>query len=289
MVQDTGVSDETVRAELAEFRIPRTSSQPPQPPLPDPMSSRRRSPGGRAHQGLYDRHGGLRPRRQVRPPARLDRAHRGGSPPPVARTLLSHRRPDEPPAHRIPRGGYAPVFGTPRPWRCRRLAAAPRVLVTAFEEEGDQSSFPTFTRGFTRSLLIALTRFTGLRVFGAEPRCSPRPISSNGARLKIAADYLVTGQTSLRPDGFQVDVLLVEVSTGRSVWAETFERHSDPDEIIEALRTTSRTASRGRWPRLTVRSSPTAHAMPTGGLRRRLAAMRRCCSSTPIGEPSTRR
>ena len=48
------------------------------------------------------------------------------------------------------------------------LAGSPRVLVTAFEEEGDQSSFPTFTRGFTRSLIIALTRFTGLRVFGAE-------------------------------------------------------------------------------------------------------------------------
>ena len=71
----------------------------------------------------------------------------------------------------------------PGPRRSASLAGSPRVLVTAFEEEGDQSSFPTFTRGFTRSLIIALTRFTGLRVFGTEtalrhpedidPECRP--------------------------------------------------------------------------------------------------------------------
>ena len=42
------------------------------------------------------------------------------------------------------------------------------MLVAAFEEEGDQSAFPSFTRGFTRSLVIALTRFAGLRVYGAD-------------------------------------------------------------------------------------------------------------------------
>ena len=53
--------------------------------------------------------------------------------------------------------------------------------MTAFEEEGDQSSFPTFTRGFTRSLIIALTRFTGLRVFGAETALRhPADIDPNG-------------------------------------------------------------------------------------------------------------
>ena len=43
-----------------------------------------------------------------------------------------------------------------------------RCFVAAFEEEGDQSSFPSFTRGFTRSLIIALTRFTNLRVFSQQ-------------------------------------------------------------------------------------------------------------------------
>ena len=45
----------------------------------------------------------------------------------------------------------------------------------------------------------------------------------------------MTGQTSLLPDRFEVDVLLVEAGSGRAVWAETFERMLQPSEII-ALR-----------------------------------------------------
>ena len=137
----------------------------------------------------------------------------------------------------IPRGGYSPVFTRAKPVALpHELAGTPRVLVTAFEEEGDQSSFPTFTRGFTRSLIVALTRFTGLRVFGAETALRhPSDVDPKAARRELAADYLVTGQTSLRADGFEVDVLLIEAASGRAVWAETFVRRLHPSEII-ALR-----------------------------------------------------
>ena len=137
----------------------------------------------------------------------------------------------------IPRGGYVPVFGSAAPAALPPAAVgSPRVLVTAFEEEGDQSAFPSFTRGFTRSLIIALTRFTGLRVFGAETALRhPADIDPTAARREFAADYVVTGQTALLPDRFQVDVLLVEAATGRSVWAEAFERELRPSDII-ALR-----------------------------------------------------
>ena len=87
------------------------------------------------------------------------------------------------------------------------------MLVTAFEEEGDQSAFPSFTRGFTRSLIIALTRFTGLRVFGAETAVRhPADVDPQAAGRDLAADYIVTGQTSLLPGRFEVDVLLLEAA-----------------------------------------------------------------------------
>jgi adenylate cyclase len=134
----------------------------------------------------------------------------------------------------IPRGGYAPIFRSAEPVTLPQASSgSPRVLVTAFEEEGDQSSFPSFTRGFTRSLVIALTRFTGLRVFGAETALRrPADIDPEAVRRELAADYLITGQTALRPDGFEVAVLLVEAATGRVVWVETFERRLQPSEII---------------------------------------------------------
>ncbi len=104
-----------------------------------------------------------------------------------------------------------------------------RVEVTDFEEEGD-------TRGLTRSLTIALTRFTGLRVYCAETALRPpADIDAAAARPELAADCLVTGQTSLRPDGFDVDVILVEAERDRAFWAETFDRRLKSSEII-ALR-----------------------------------------------------
>lgn len=138
----------------------------------------------------------------------------------------------------IPRGGYAPTFSPRETLSARRTAPVgmPSVLVATFDEEGDHSVFPSFTRGFTRSLVIALSRFTGLRVFGTETALHhPADIDQRSQRRVLAVDYTVTGQASLFPDRFSVDVLLVDTRTGRAVWAESFERRPQPSEII-ALR-----------------------------------------------------
>jgi adenylate cyclase len=137
----------------------------------------------------------------------------------------------------IPRGCYVPAFVAPSPpVRSDSAGGPPSVLVAEFEEEGDQSAFPNFTRGFTRALIIALTRFTGLRVFGAETAMR-RPAEEDAPNLRreFAVDYILTGGASLGPDRFEVDVLLVEARTGRAVWAESFQRHLEPSEIV-ALR-----------------------------------------------------
>lgn len=134
----------------------------------------------------------------------------------------------------IPRGGYAPTFlSSEATGLTESPSGPPKVLVLAFEAEGDQSVFPSFTRGFTRSLIVALTRFTGLRVFGAESAFHLSgevvyTIPSAGQ----SADYVVTGQTSLSATHFQVDALLVDAGTGRAVWAESYRRRLNPAEII---------------------------------------------------------
>ncbi len=137
----------------------------------------------------------------------------------------------------IPRGGYTPTFGTAHAAIAPPAhASVPGVLVTAFEEEGDQTAFPSFTRGFTRSLVIALSHLDGLRVFGAEGALRrPGDLDGRASSPEFAPDYLVTGQTALLPDGFEIGVLLVEAASGRVVWAETFERRAPASAII-ALR-----------------------------------------------------
>jgi adenylate cyclase len=134
----------------------------------------------------------------------------------------------------IPRGSYVPCFepiGEPRPRMAggSQARAGPAILVRPFDEEGDQSAYPNFTRGLVRQMIVGLTRYTELFVFGAETALSGE---SRGEGLD--PDYLVTGGTSLSPDRFRVDVLLTDARTGRSVWGGSFVHRLDPVEIARA-------------------------------------------------------
>ena len=144
---------------------------------------------------------------------------------------------DDPLRIEIPRGSYVPAFlppaAPPLPAR-RKDGQPPSVLVAAFDEEGDGSAYPNFTRGFTRSLIVALTRFTDLRVFGAETALEqPADVDPQRLRRDIAIEYLLTGGCVLGADRFSVNALLLDARSGRAVWADRFERRLQPSEIIE--------------------------------------------------------
>ncbi|WP_237216558.1 hypothetical protein [Falsiroseomonas oryziterrae] len=143
----------------------------------------------------------------------------------------------------IPRGGYVPVFerqdGTRRDGPMRPAAANDPpsrtgrvILVQPFEEEGDHSSYPNFSRGLTRQVIVGLTRFTDLFVFGAETAFSRDATpASLSAGEPLGVDLLLTGGTALSGGRFTLEVLLSDARTGRYVWGETFERLLDPAEI----------------------------------------------------------
>ncbi|TVR95878.1 MAG: hypothetical protein EA406_13195 [Rhodospirillales bacterium] len=150
----------------------------------------------------------------------------------------------------VPKGAYVPRFevtksppsaggmpageasGRPAAWEAR----SPSILVRPFEQEGDQSAFPNFTHGFARQLIIGLTRFTDLVVFGPETSFrggSEADLAS--LRRELGIDFVVTGGTTLSEDRFGVEVLLVDAVTGRYLWGESYERQLDP-RIILAVR-----------------------------------------------------
>ena len=138
----------------------------------------------------------------------------------------------------IPKGCYVPTFAervvTPAeaPGASgRRATLGPALLVAGFTEEGDSAAFPGFTRGFVRALVVALTRFTTLRVFDAETLRLPGA-SVDALRPEAGADYILTGGATVSADRFEVDVLLVEARTGRSIWGDSLQRCMRPSEII---------------------------------------------------------
>ncbi|PWS36077.1 hypothetical protein DFH01_12780 [Falsiroseomonas bella] len=134
----------------------------------------------------------------------------------------------------IPRGCYVPTFEAEadQPARMPRHVAGrsgPAILLRAFDAEGDQSAYPNFTRGFERQIIVGLTRYTELFVFGADTALARE---EGGAPLD--PDYLLTGGTSFSDDHFRVDVLLTDARTGRSVWGEAVTRPLDPAGIVAA-------------------------------------------------------
>jgi TolB-like protein len=126
----------------------------------------------------------------------------------------------------IPKGSYVPAFGPaqsgqpsaarPKPAGSLDRRRGTGIVVLPFEEEGNQSAFPKFTRGFTRQLIVGLTRFADLRVFGSEETVT---LGCFDNTLRFATDYdanfIPTGGTTLIETAFSVEALLVESRTGR--------------------------------------------------------------------------
>lgn len=143
---------------------------------------------------------------------------------------------DDPVRIAIPKGSYVPVFT-----QIERKSAAVRstvpahqgrlILVQSFDEEGDHGAYPNFTRGFTRQLIVGLTRFTDLFVLGNE-NCS----KIEGAQHLIAetrASFIVSGSIIFERDRLKIEALLMDTTTGRYVWAEEYDRALQTQKIIE--------------------------------------------------------
>lgn len=148
----------------------------------------------------------------------------------------------------IPKGSYFPSFehagarlatgddaidaSASKPRLDHRRGRA--IFVAPFEEEGDQSNFPNFTRGFTRQIIIGLTRFTSLFVFGPSTTFGSGTEADRARFIEdLGADFLLTGGTALSETRFNAEVLLVEARTGRYLWGETFERNLHPNDIVQ--------------------------------------------------------
>jgi adenylate cyclase len=148
----------------------------------------------------------------------------------------------------IPRGSYVPLFTTggavvstasqsasvivPRAqaddsWGDQGNPHGPAIFVAPFEDDDDFSPSPSLARGLTREIISRLTRFDGLRVFGA-------PVigaAETGAGIPAGVDFVLSGGVGRRPDGIQVTASLVNARTNHYVWSDRFEAPLAPAEF----------------------------------------------------------
>ncbi len=82
---------------------------------------------------------------------------------------------------------------------------------------------------------MGLTRFTDLFVFGSETTMAfGDPGDAKRFVVEHAVDFILTGGTTVSTDHFSLEAMLIDASTGRSLWAESFERSLDPTQIVSA-------------------------------------------------------
>ena len=155
---------------------------------------------------------------------------------------------DDPVNISIPKGSYVPNFrpagpqaaaavgrpADPVPRRKLGERRGPSIFVPPFQIEGDQSAHLNFADGLRRQIIVGLTRFTDLFVFGPNTTFGIGA-SSDPARIASGnpADFILTVGTSLSKLEFRVEVLLVNSSDGQYLWGETFKRRLSPGDILE--------------------------------------------------------
>jgi adenylate cyclase len=147
----------------------------------------------------------------------------------------------------MPKGGYVPVFqhaltvqSDPNSLPARVLAKVSRlpgssILVMPFDPEGGSSIFLNYSNGFTRQLLVGLSRFPELWVFG------PTTVVGNNSKPSEEPqrdgppfDFVLSGSTAVFDDVLNVKATLADAGTGKIIWGQTFEHELRPKGILSA-------------------------------------------------------
>ncbi|WP_223429018.1 hypothetical protein [Tateyamaria pelophila] len=111
----------------------------------------------------------------------------------------------------------------------------PRIFVSLFEDEGVNLDCRDFAHDFMRNLIVGLTRFAGLCVFGSDTVVNfGSDADREQIREELEADLLLFGSVSVTNDSFSVKAILADAKTGQYLWAETFHKQLRTETLIQA-------------------------------------------------------
>lgn len=121
----------------------------------------------------------------------------------------------------------------------------PSITVKPFEELGAEAEQDRLGDGFTNGIVIALTRVPGLVLVGDE---TPSLVASKGMSVQEIGDrfkvrYVLKGSVQKLGNRIRVAAEVVELATGKYVWAENLDREIHDygdffgmqDEIVEEI------------------------------------------------------
>lgn len=130
-------------------------------------------------------------------------------------------------------------FGAPRPAAVPVSGVAhrdgPAIFVLPFAEEGSSAAFPDFAKGFTREVIVALTRFNDLFVFGPQTSFGYGAETDVGRVVsELDVNLVLTGGVSVSGGGFTIHATLMDARSGEYLWAQRFDGRLDGRDILAA-------------------------------------------------------
>lgn len=146
----------------------------------------------------------------------------------------------------IPKGTYVPQFlpasDAAKPEAEAAPAVAPpqgrhrgpRIFVAPFQQYVGADVLPGLAESFTRQVILGLTRFSAIEVYGTRTGLQRGGTAEVGdMQVDPETDFVLSGTLSLTRSQLFADLLLQDAATGHFVWAERYERPYDPAEIMQ--------------------------------------------------------
>jgi len=128
---------------------------------------------------------------------------------------------------------YSPFAAEHQPGQA--AGHGPEILVAPFDNDGGNAADTALARGFTREVVVGLSRFDGLYVYGSETsRLYEANADANWPLHGLPIRYVITGGVTVDENRFHVTAFLVDANTGRNLWSGTFERDLTPGDVVKA-------------------------------------------------------
>jgi len=117
----------------------------------------------------------------------------------------------------------------------KELKSFPAIAVVPLKDLSTGSKDANFADGVTSDLITELMRFNGVSVMARStsfliPQWS---LSATELGKRLHVEYLLEGDIRRTPDRLRINVQLVETSSGREVWSESYDRKLTTGNIFD--------------------------------------------------------
>ena len=114
------------------------------------------------------------------------------------------------------------------------MPSGPSIAVLAFENMSGDPGQDYFADGISEEIIAGLSRFLNLRVIARNSTFQYKGRATDVRQIgrELGADYVVEGSVRRASNTVRVTAQLLETNNGSHVWAETYERRLDPENLF---------------------------------------------------------